>query len=74
VACGAGAGLAAVYNVPLSGALFTLEVLLCSARPRHVVPAALSSAVASCSRRHWRASRDAADDAVLDGCQVVTVL
>jgi chloride channel protein, CIC family len=28
IACGAGAGLAAVYNVPLGGALFTLEVLL----------------------------------------------
>jgi len=28
VACGAGAGLAAVYNVPLTGALFTPEVLL----------------------------------------------
>jgi H+/Cl- antiporter ClcA len=28
IACGAGAGLAAVYNVPFGGALFTLEVLL----------------------------------------------
>ena len=28
IASGAGAGLAAVYNVPLGGALFTLEVLL----------------------------------------------
>lgn len=28
LACAAGAGLAAVYNVPLGGALFTLEVLL----------------------------------------------
>jgi H+/Cl- antiporter ClcA len=27
VACGAGAGLAAVYNVPLGGAVFVLEVL-----------------------------------------------
>jgi H+/Cl- antiporter ClcA len=28
IACGAGAGLAAVYNVPLGGAVFVLEVLL----------------------------------------------
>ena len=28
LACGAGAGLAAVYNVPLGGALFALEILL----------------------------------------------
>jgi H+/Cl- antiporter ClcA len=28
VACGAGAGLAAVYNVPLGGAIFVLEVLV----------------------------------------------
>ena len=30
LACGAGAGFAAVYNVPLGGAIFTLEVLLCN--------------------------------------------
>lgn len=47
LACGAGAGLAAVYNVPLGGALFTLEVLLVSAAARDVVPAILSSAVAT---------------------------
>ena len=28
IACGAGAGLAAVYNVPLGGAVFVLEVLM----------------------------------------------
>ena len=30
VACGAGAGLAAVYSIPLSGAIYTLEILLVS--------------------------------------------
>lgn len=40
VACGAGAGLAAVYNVPLAGTFFTLETLLFSLSPRHA-PAAL---------------------------------
>ena len=47
LACGACAGLAAVYNVPLGGAVFTLEVLLVSAAARDVVPAILSSAVAA---------------------------
>jgi len=47
VACGAGAGLAAVYNVPFGGTLFTLEILLVSARPRHVLPAFVTSAVAT---------------------------
>ncbi|HET9058738.1 MAG TPA: chloride channel protein [Acidimicrobiales bacterium] len=38
VACGGGAGLAAVYNVPLGGALFTMEVLLGSAALPSVLP------------------------------------
>ncbi|MDO5606529.1 MAG: chloride channel protein [Paracoccus sp. (in: a-proteobacteria)] len=42
IACGAGAGLAAVYNVPLGAALFVLEVLLRSLTPRHAL-AALSA-------------------------------
>ena len=46
IACGAGAGLAAVYNVPVSGALFALEALLVSFAARHAVPALISSAVA----------------------------
>jgi len=47
VACGAGAGLAAVYNVPLAGAIFALELLLASLALRHVVPALLTSLIAT---------------------------
>jgi H+/Cl- antiporter ClcA len=42
VACGAGAGLAAVYNVPLGGAVFVLEVLLRSFE-WHLVTVALAT-------------------------------
>lgn len=47
VACGAGAGLAAVYNVPLAGALYVLEGLLLSFSWRALVPAILTSVVAA---------------------------
>ncbi|MBV8053561.1 MAG: chloride channel protein, partial [Acidobacteriaceae bacterium] len=47
IACGAGAGLAAVYNVPLGGALFTLEVLLQSFEFSAVIPAIATSAIAT---------------------------
>ncbi len=47
VACGAGAGMAAVYNVPLGGALFTVEVLLGSLAPRFVLPALATSFIAT---------------------------
>lgn len=47
VACGAGAGLACVYNVPLGGALFTAELLVGSISLPVVLPALLCSAVAT---------------------------
>ena len=47
LACGAGAGLAAVYNVPLGGALFTLEILLVSVAVKDIVPALLSATIAA---------------------------
>lgn len=47
IACGAGAGLAAVYNVPLGGAFFTIEVLLGSALLPAVLPAMACSFVAT---------------------------
>ncbi|NTX27245.1 chloride channel protein [Burkholderia pyrrocinia] len=47
VACGAGAGLAAVYNVPLGGAIFVLEVLLGTFELRALVVAVVTSAIAA---------------------------
>lgn len=47
IACGAGAGLAAVYNVPLGGAVFAAEVLLRSATPRVVLTAVATSMIAT---------------------------
>lgn len=47
VACAAGAGLAAVYNVPFGGALFTLEALLRTFRLQAALPALATSCIAS---------------------------
>jgi chloride channel protein, CIC family len=47
VASGAGAGFAAVYNVPLGGALFALEVLLGSLSLPLVLPALATSVIAT---------------------------
>lgn len=47
VACGAAAGLAAVYDVPLGGALFAVEVLLGELSFATALPAFATSAVAA---------------------------
>jgi len=48
LACGAGAGLAAVYNVPMGGAVFALEVLLRDvSRRAALAPAIVSAAIAT---------------------------
>nr|WP_240648243.1 chloride channel protein [Pararobbsia silviterrae] len=47
VACGAGAGLAAVYNVPLGGAVFVLEVLLGTFSLPVLIPALATSVIAA---------------------------
>lgn len=47
VACGAGAGLAAVYNVPLGGALFVLEVLLGTLSLPALIPAFTTCVIAT---------------------------
>ncbi len=47
IACGAGAGLAAVYNTPLAGALFTTELYLGTVSLPLLLPALLTSGIAT---------------------------
>lgn len=56
VACGAGAGLAAVYSIPLSGAVFALEVLVVRLTPRTVWPALAISGIAVLVAHGWSRS------------------
>ncbi|HEX8006248.1 MAG TPA: chloride channel protein [Trebonia sp.] len=47
MACGGGAGLAAVYNVPLGGALFTAEIMLGTITLPVILPALACSGIAT---------------------------
>ncbi|NPE55732.1 chloride channel protein [Dickeya dadantii] len=47
IACGAGGGLAAVYNVPLGGALFVVEVLLARVQVKTSLAALLTCSLAA---------------------------
>ena len=47
IAAGAGAGLAAVYNVPIGGAVFAIETLLAGRRLSALAPAAITSVIAT---------------------------
>ncbi len=47
VACGAGAGIAAVFNMPFAGAIFALEVILGGFQAVKIAPIVASSVVAT---------------------------
>jgi CBS domain-containing protein len=47
IACGAGAGLGCVYNVPLGGAFFTAEILVGSVSVATMLPALACSSIAT---------------------------
>ena len=59
VACGAGAGLAAVYGIPLSGIMFALEALLATFSARSLASALAVSGIAVFVSYGWSRPQEA---------------
>lgn len=56
LACGAAAGLSAVFKTPFAGALLAMELLLCEFRMRSFIPVALASATGTIMAMVFRGS------------------